>query len=82
MSEAAEVDPPEPPEERHPRVTQFEGDACEVVVDGEARPGIIRAVYQPAPDVAPDVRRAVVDVDGREQPLDIAADSDDLEVFL
>lgn len=53
----------EPPEERHPRLPEFEGSACEVEHDGERVPGIVRAVYQPAPDQYPEAKRAVVETE-------------------
>lgn len=75
---------PDPPEERHPRVPEFEGSACEVLVgqdDPEWVPGIVAAVYQPAPDAAPDAKRAVVETEA-DAVVDVNPASDAFEVIL
>jgi len=75
---------PAMPEERHPRVPEFEGSACEVLVgqdDPEWVPGIVAAVYQPAPDTAPDAKRAVVETEA-DDVVDVAPGGDCFEVLL
>jgi hypothetical protein len=67
------------PEDRHPRLPEFEGNACEVVVDGERVPGLVRAIYRPSED-HPDKTRAVVETD--ESVRDVPTDRDCFEVLL
>jgi len=72
---------PELPEETQPRCPEFEGSACELTRDDETVPGQIEAVYRPAPDAAPDVKRVVVRLEGGDE-VDIAHSSDDFGVLL
>lgn len=77
MSEATDATSPE---ERHPRLPEFEGAACEVRHDGTRRPGMVRAVYQPAPDQYPDAKRVVVETEAGV--VDTNPDRDGFEVLL
>jgi len=75
------TDQPPHPEDQHPRCPEFEGRACELTRDDETVPGQIEAVYRPAPDAAPDVKRVVVRLEGGEE-VDVAHSSDGFEVML